>query len=144
MNKPNETSYTNREKKMKRITLITLLLSLGIVFLLPSLAPAQGGPGGRSPEAMLKRLQDSLALSAEQLTKVKVILKKTSEEMDKLRADLQDDREALMLAVRESREKQNVQIDSVLTPEQRIKFKKINDEMRSQRMRQGGGGMRGN
>ena len=94
---------------------------------------------------MLKRLQDSLLLSAEQLTKVKVILKKTGEEMDKLRADLQDDREALMYAIRESREKQNVQIDSVLTVEQRIKFKKINDEMRAQRMRQGGGGgMRGN
>ena len=131
---------------MKRLIYIAIFLSMGMLFMLPALAPAQQMPGGRGGETMLKRLQDSLSLSADQLTKIKAIMAKTQDEATKLRADLGDDREAMMLAMREIREKQNVKIDSVLTKEQQVKFKKMNDDMRAQMRNRPGGapGMRGN
>jgi Spy/CpxP family protein refolding chaperone len=135
------------ENNMKRLTLLAIILSLGMVFLLPALAPAQQMPGGRGGgEAMLKRLQDSLSLTTDQVIKLKAIMTKSQEEMTKLRSDLGDDREAMMLGMRELREKQNAKIDSVLTTEQRIKFKKMNDEQRAQMRNRPGGppGMRGN
>ena len=134
---------------MKRLTLIAIIFSFGMIFTLSALAPAQqmpGGRGGGNGEAMLKRLQDSLALSKDQVVKIKAIMTKSQEEMTKLRSDLGDDREAMMLGMRELRDKQNAKIDSVLTKEQQVKFKKMNDEQRAQMRNRPGGppGMRGN
>jgi Spy/CpxP family protein refolding chaperone len=81
----------------------------------------QAGRGGRmTPEARLKSMTESLALTQEQQTKIKAILEANQAKFTALRDLPQDERRTKM---RDLTQAQNDEIDKVLTAEQKEKAK---------------------
>lgn len=95
------------------------------------------GFGGMSPEERMKRTLEEyktkLSLTEEQLPKVEAILKAQTEEMATLRANAGGDREAMRAAITEMRAKTDKKVEELLTDEQKVAFKKLQEE-RAQRM----------
>lgn len=93
--------------------------------------------GGMSPEERMKRTLEEyktkLSLTEEQLPKVEAILKAQTEEMATLRANAGGDREAMRAAITELRAKTDKKVEELLTDEQKVAFKKLQEE-RAQRM----------
>ncbi len=90
-------------------------------------------------ERQAKRLTDSLALSPDQATKVKVLLLKRQSEMDTLRAkrangadkkELKGDRKELKAGVDE-------EMKAILTPEQYTRLQAMKDEHKEDRKEKG-------
>lgn len=107
---------------------------------------AQMGQGG-NPQDRLKRqldeLKTRLKLTDTQYKKVDSILTAQMTEMGKIRDAANGDRESMRLKMTDLREKTDKQITALLTKDQLVEYKKIQDE-RQQRMQQfmnrGGGG----
>jgi len=93
--------------------------------------------GGLSPEERMKRTMDEyktkLTLTDEQVVKVEAVLKAQTEEMTKIRENAGGDREAMRTAITELRAKTDKQVEELLTDEQKVIFKKMQEE-RAQRM----------
>jgi Spy/CpxP family protein refolding chaperone len=135
---------------MKHFTL-TLSIAATALLTLPTLSLAAdekkpegkrpGGPGGRfSPEERIKRMTETLGLSQEQQDKLKTIFGKGSDEMKALREKGRDNlTEEDKAKMKEFFTKQMEEVNAVLTPEQREKWK---TEMEKRRSEGGGPGGR--
>ena len=92
--------------------------------------------GGLNPEVRMKptleEYKTKLSLTEEQIPKVETILKSQLEEMANLRANAGGDREAMRYAITELRTKTDKQVEDILTDEQKVAFKKLQEE-RAQR-----------
>lgn len=112
------------------VLFVTFLLSLA------ANSYAQMG-GGMSPEERMKRTlgeyKTKLSLTEEQVLKVETILKVQTEEMATIRANAGGDREAMRAAITELRAKTDKKVEELLTDEQKVAFKKLQEE-RAQRM----------
>ncbi|HEY0946249.1 MAG TPA: Spy/CpxP family protein refolding chaperone [Opitutaceae bacterium] len=95
---------------------------------------AQGMRGDR-----LKMLSEQLALTAEQKTKLKPILKAEADAIRALREDTSLDRAATRSKMMELRKTHAAQIRAVLTPEQQKKFDEMQTRMRERRPHGPGG-----
>jgi hypothetical protein len=107
----------------------------------PEAAPG-GGPGGDGPrgggsrgdfaqraQERLDRLKTDLALTDDQVEKIKTIFAQQVTSMQSLRGDESLDREQRMARMKEAREAVDAQVAAILTPEQKSKW----DEVRKQR-----------
>lgn len=112
------------------------VLAVMFVLSLSANSYAQMG-GGMSPEERMKRTLEEyktkLTLTDEQVVKVEAILKAQTEEMATIRANAGGDREAMRAAITELRTKTDKQVEELLTDEQKVAFKKLQEE-RAQRM----------
>ncbi len=117
---------------------VKAIFAIAIMFVLSLAANsyAQMG-GGMSPEERMKRTLEEyktkLTLTEEQVVKVEAILKAQTEEMAAIRANAGGDREAMRTAITELRTKTDKQVEELLTDEQKVIFKKLQEE-RTQRM----------
>ena len=117
---------------------VKAIFAIAIMFVLSLAANsyAQMG-GGMSPEERMKRTLEEyktkLTLTEEQVVKVEAILKARTEEMAAIRANAGGDREAMRTAITELRTKTDKQVEELLTDEQKVIFKKLQEE-RAQRM----------
>lgn len=117
---------------------VKAIFVLAVMFVLSLAANsyAQMG-GGMSPEERMKRTLEEyktkLTLTDEQVVKVETILKAQTEEMATIRANAGGDREAMRAAITELRTKTDKQVEELLTDEQKVAFKKLQEE-RAQRM----------
>lgn len=118
--------------KVKAIFTIAVMF----VLLISANSYAQMG-GGMNPEERMKRTMEDyktkLSLTEEQIPKVEAILKSQMEEMAALRANAGGDREAMRSALTELRTKTDKKVEELLTDEQKVSFKKLQEE-RAQRM----------
>lgn len=97
-------------------------LEVGKNMLWKRLAPENWGP------ARLKKLEGQLNLTPEQIERLKPIVRRDVDELNRLRQQgFQETRRIL--------ERMEKDIAEVLTPEQRAKFEKINEEMRERARR---------
>ncbi len=116
---------------------VKAIFSIAVMFILLMSANsyAQMG-GGLNPEERMKRTLEEyktkLSLTEEQIPKVETILKSQLEEMANLRANAGGDREAMRYAITELRTKTDKQVEDILTDEQKVAFKKLQEE-RAQR-----------
>ncbi|MFA7419501.1 MAG: hypothetical protein WCZ90_07430 [Melioribacteraceae bacterium] len=117
---------------------VKAIFAIAVMFVLSLAANsyAQMG-GGMSPEERMKRTLEEyktkLTLTDEQVVKVEAILKAQTEEMATIRANAGGDREAMRSAITELRAKTDKQVEELLTDEQKVAFKKLQEE-RAQRM----------
>jgi len=136
---------------MKHFT-ITLSIAATALLTLPTLSLAAdekkperkrpagaGSPGGRfTPEERIKRMTETLGLSQEQQDKLKTIFGKGSDDMKALREKGRDNlTEEDKAKMKEYFTKQMEEVNAVLTPEQREKWKTEMEKRRSE-----GGGRR--
>lgn len=97
-------------------------LEVGKNMLRKRLAPENWGP------ARLKKLEEQLNLTPEQIERLKPIVRRDVEDMNRLRQQgFQETRRIL--------ERMERDIAAVLTPEQKAKFEKLNEEMRERARR---------
>ena len=121
-----------------RWSMLTILVVLTTGLLLAgqtyptSPAPAQGheamGGAKSSPEAHLQMLTEKLNLTDEQKTKLRPILQDQEQQLKAVHEDTsltQEQKHAKKTAIHESFHQQ---INAVLTPEQQIKFKQMQQE----------------
>lgn len=113
---------------MKSLYATLLILFVAFTFTL-SAQPQQRG------ERMIQRLKDSLSLSADQVTKIKTILDKQQEEGKKDWDANQGDRDAMRALMMKRMEKSDIEIEKILTKEQKKKYQEIKKQ-RSDRMRE--------
>lgn len=127
---------------IRKVAMLSLML---FVFAVLSVY-AQGQPGGQrqTPEermaAQIKTLTEKLTLTADQVTKIKLLYTKNNEEMAKVRDEMMGagDREAMMAAMQKSRADLNKKIETLLDDKQKEAFAKYNkelDEARAKRQR---------
>ncbi len=89
----------------------------------------------------IDRLTTALSLTSEQVTKVRAIYAKGFAEGAAVREKFQDDPDGMQKAMRERQQKTDLQIDSLLTAEQKPKFEQFKKERMNGRMgRPPGGG----
>lgn len=88
--------------------------------------PGKGGKGGKGERGergdRLAMLKQELALTPDQIEKVKPILDHEREAVRTLMEDTSTDRDAKRPKMREIRESHNAQIRAILTPDQQAKF----------------------
>lgn len=134
-------------KSTLKVTLTLLALAVGTAAPLvraqesttekPKPERREGGPGMRGDR--LKMLSEELALTADQKTKLKPILKSEMDAMRALREDTSLDRAAMRTKMMELRKTYAAQIRAVLTPEQQTKFDELQTRMRERRPHGPGG-----
>jgi Spy/CpxP family protein refolding chaperone len=132
---------------MKKIVLLMAMtvFATGAISAKSPSAPIQQGQGQGTPEERVERqtkmMTETLALTADQTTKLKPILLARATEQSALREKMQGDREAMMGEFRKLNEKYNPQIKAILTAEQYTKYEANQAQMRGggQRGGQGGG-----
>jgi periplasmic protein CpxP/Spy len=101
----------------------------------------QGGPppgggmrgGGMNPERRLEMMQKELSLTPDQTTQVKGIFADSRTKMEALRSNTglsQDDRRTQMMGIRKD---ENGKIEALLTPDQKTKYKAMQEQMRERR-----------
>jgi len=96
-----------------------------------------GGPGRFSPEERLKRMTEELNLTQDQQDKIKAIMAKGADQMKDLMAKGRDNlTEEDKTKFREFLKSQSEEIATVLTPEQKEKYKAAMEKRRAER---GGG-----
>ncbi|TDB65070.1 DUF4890 domain-containing protein [Arundinibacter roseus] len=117
---------------MKKGILLVALMAL------LTTANAQRGTSNATPEERAKRqterMTEQLALTAGQQEQVYTLNMAQATKMQELRAS--PDREKM----REAQEKFSAAISEILTPEQRVEYKKREEEMRNNRPQNGQGG----
>jgi len=93
--------------------------------------------GGMNPQERMKRtleeLKTRLTLTDAQFAKADTILQAQTAEMTKIRESSGGDREAMRSAIMDLRAKTDKQIEAILTDEQKVEYKKLQEE-RAQRM----------
>lgn len=93
-----------------------------------------GGPEGHrgmpSPEQQLRRLSETLNLSADQQTQIKGLMESEKSQMDKLRDDTSLTRDARRASAMNVRKDTQAAIRATLTADQQAKFDKMLAEMR--------------
>ncbi|MDP3580382.1 MAG: hypothetical protein Q8S39_00515 [Ignavibacteria bacterium] len=118
--------------KVKAIFAIAVMLVLSLA----ANSFAQMG-GGMNPQERMKRtleeLKTRLTLTDAQFAKVDTILQAQTAEMTKIRENSGGDREAMRSAIMDLRAKTDKQIEAILTDEQKVEYKKLQEE-RAQRM----------
>lgn len=118
--------------KVKVIFAIALMLVLSLA----ANSFAQMG-GGMNPQERMKRtleeLKTRLTLTDAQFAKVDTILQAQTAEMTNIRESSGGDREAMRSAIMDLRSKTDKQIEAILTDEQKVEYKKLQEE-RAQRM----------
>lgn len=118
--------------KVKAIFVIAVM----IVLSLAANSYAQMG-GGMNPQERMKRtleeLKTRLTLTDAQFAKADTILQVQTAEMMKIRESSGGDREAMRSAIMDLRAKTDKQIEAILTDEQKVEYKKLQEE-RAQRM----------
>lgn len=88
-----------------------------------------------TPQERVKMLKEKLSLTEEQSAKVEKIITKSDEDLKNLRASGTQDREEF----RKIRENSNQEINQVLNKEQKIKFKKMQEERKNRSRNMMGG-----
>ncbi len=121
------------------------ILSIVVLFLFAMCMNSFAQMGGGDPQERLKRnledLKTRLKLTDVQYKKVDTILTAQMTEMGKIRDAANGDFESMRTKMTELREKTDKKVIAVLTKDQIVEYKKIQEE-RAARMRQmmGGGG----
>lgn len=111
--------------------------------------PRGNGPRGdfaQRAEDRLERLKTDLALTEDQVGKVKAVLAQQMTSMQGIRGDESLDRDQRMAKMKEAREAMDAEIAAILTPEQKAKWDEVRKqreaemaERRSKRQKDGGG-----
>lgn len=100
---------------------------------------AQGGGKRTNLENMAKQLQVMLKLTDDQTTKITSILKTQATKLDALNTAAKGDRSRMRTAVISIRTSTNDKIKAILTPDQVVAYKKMQDAMQA-KVQQGGEG----
>lgn len=128
------------EVRMKSRTILLFTLALAMV---ASASAQQGGrrKGGErmTPEKRLKHLSKELSLSKDQQKQIKPVLEDEQHQLQQLRSNPGDDRQADMAKARDIHRDANEKIKAVLTDDQRSKFENIQKENREKMRRRRGG-----
>ncbi len=114
-----------------------LIFTIAVIFILAMTVNSYAQMGGNPQDRLKKTLEDyktKLNLTDVQFGKIDTILTDQMNEQTKLRESAGDDRQAMMSAFMELREKTDKKIEALLTDEQMVEWKKIQEE-RSQRQR---------
>ncbi len=117
---------------------VKAIFAIAVMFVL-SLAVnsyAQMGSGMNPQERMKRTLEEfktRLTLTDAQFAKVDTILQAQTAEMTKIRESSGGDREAMRSAIMDLRAKTDKQIEAILTDEQKVEYKKFQEE-RAQRL----------
>jgi hypothetical protein len=121
---------------MKKVLLVALL-AIGV----SAASYAQGGPGGRTPEAQLEQLKTQVTgITDAQSAKLKVIFEAAGKTRDSLMAAGQNgggDMSTMMATFTKMNDAQAAKVKAVLTAEQLPAYQKVLDaraEMMKQRM----------
>ena len=118
--------------KVKAIFVIAVMFVLALA----ANSYAQMG-GGMNPQERMKRtleeLKTRLTLTDAQFAQADTILQAQTAEMTKIRESSGGDREAMRSAIMDLRAKTDKQIEAILTDEQKVEYKKLQEE-RAQRM----------
>ncbi len=80
----------------------------------------------------VEQLKKELSLSDKQVEKVKDIFAKSREQMMNARDENMGDRDAMRKAFQENTDKSNKEIEKILTPAQKKKFKTLKEQWRKQ------------
>jgi Spy/CpxP family protein refolding chaperone len=80
----------------------------------------------------VEQLKKELSLSDKQVEKVKDIFAKSREQMMNARDENMGDRDAMRKAFQENTDKSNKEIEKILTPAQKKKFKVLKEQWRKQ------------
>ncbi|MGA8264893.1 MAG: hypothetical protein WB779_10660 [Ignavibacteriaceae bacterium] len=80
----------------------------------------------------VEQLKKELSLSDKQVEKVKDIFAKSREQMMNARDENMGDRDAMRKAFQENTDKSNKEIEKILTPPQKKKFKVLKEQWRKQ------------
>lgn len=108
-----------------------LVFATAAMFVLVMTVSSYAQMGGNPQDRLKKTLEDyktRLKLTDEQFGKIDTILTEQMNEQSKLRDSAGDDRQAMMSAFLELREKTNKKIEVLLTDEQKLEWKKIQEE----------------
>ncbi len=119
-----------------------IFLTAAILFTLSLASSSFAQMGGNPQERMKKTLEDyktRLKLTDVQYAKVDTILTDQMNEMTKLRNSAGEDRQAMMASFMELRQKTNSKIEALLTDEQKVEWKKIQEEAAQRRQGMGRG-----
>lgn len=114
-----------------------LIFTIAVIFILAMTVNSYAQMGGNPQDRLKKTLEDyktKLNLTDVQFGKIDTILTDQMNEQTKLRESAGDDRQAMMSAFMELREKTDKKIEALLTDEQMVEWKKIQEE-RAQRQR---------
>ncbi len=117
---------------------VKAIFAIAVMFVLSLAANsyAQMG-GGMNPQERMKKtleeLKTRLTLTDAQFAKADTILQAQTAEMTKIRENSGGDREAMRSAIMDLRAKTDKQIEAILTDEQKVEYKKLQEE-RAQRM----------
>ena len=117
---------------------VKAIFAIAVMFVLSQAANsyAQMG-GGMNPQERMKRTLDELktrlTLTDAQFAKADTIMQAQTAEMMKIRESSGGDREAMRSAIMDLRVKTDKQIEAILTDEQKVEYKKLQEE-RAQRM----------
>jgi len=112
---------------MKSRNIFSLVVFCSILFAGAILA--QGFQRGQRLQAeRIDTLKSKLNLTNKQVDQVKDIFTKSREEMIKNRENYMGDRDAMMKAFKDNTNKTYNEIEKILTPEQKNKFKKIKED----------------
>ncbi|MCX6170362.1 MAG: hypothetical protein NTX65_13525 [Ignavibacteriales bacterium] len=113
-----------------------------VLFVLAMTVNSFAQMGGNPQERLKKTLEDyktRLKLTDVQFGKIDTILTSQMNEMAKLRESAGEDREAMRAGFMELREKTNKKIEALLTDEQKVEWKKIQEEITQRRQGMGRG-----
>lgn len=125
---------------MKRCPRSFLFLALAGIFLSSFLAPEASSQPRRGMQQIADTLIVRLNLSDEQAAKVKEIVAASQEQMRLDREAFADDRETMMLAMKERMDKMYEDIEAILTVDQKAAFAILKQDMRNRRPGGGPGG----
>lgn len=119
-------------------TMKKLMMSLGFAALIAGSAAAQAPERKvRTPEERAQhqtdRMTKDLGLSAEQTEKVKAINLKYADQVDDMRGEAKDQKDAQREAMKGMRDQRNADLKAVLTPEQYDKMVKEQEAMQAKR-----------
>lgn len=115
-----------------------LVFTIAVMFVLAMAVNSYAQMGGNPQDRLKKTLEDfktRLKLTDAQFGKVDTIMTDQMNQQIKLRENAGGDRQAIMSAMMELREKTNKKIEAVLTDEQKIEWKKMLEERAAQRQR---------
>ena len=113
-----------------------LFLKISVIFMLTVTVNSYAQRGGNPQERLKKTLEDyktRLKLTDAQFEKIDTIMTVQMNEQMKLRERAGDDRESIRASMMELREKTNTKIEALLTDEQKVECKKIQEERAAQR-----------
>jgi protein CpxP len=115
---------------------VKVIFTLAVMFVLAMTVNSYAQMGGNPQDRLKKTLEDfktRLKLTDVQFGKVDTIMTDQMNQQIKLRESAGEDRQAMMSAFMELREKTNKKIEALLTDEQKAEWKKMQEERAAQR-----------